>query len=236
MRNHNQNILQTNGLIVPTDFPNTQYEAVHKIIESTQSGHDLYEHYSGAWNALAYRFCASIDSGNIFVASLRTHGATPPPQERYTQERALFEFYSSGFSVFESTFYGLYTIGAFLEPSVFSLSSQRDQQRVSPSRARDAFTLAFPRDPILDTFTSIFGHQEYQRWREVRNVLTHRAAPGRRLYVSLGSEDTPLTEWKLNNTPLDESIATTGRQNLSRLLTDLLTGAAHFVATRFKEK
>src|SRR5680860_162031 len=106
-------ILRGNGLLVPADFPTAPYEVVLQVVESTQARHALYEHHAGAWNALAYRFRASVDCGDLFVTLLNTHGSAPEPQERYLQERALFDFFSAGFSVFECAFYGLYTIGAF---------------------------------------------------------------------------------------------------------------------------
>jgi hypothetical protein len=139
--------LKTNGLVAPAGFPIVPYEVIHKIVATARGNHPLYEHHAGAWNALAYRYRASVDCGNIFADLIKDHGTAPPPEQRYLQERALFDFFSSGFSVFESTFYGLYTIGAFLVPATFPLSSERDQQLVSPTRTRDAFARAFPGDP-----------------------------------------------------------------------------------------
>ncbi|MDO8566097.1 MAG: hypothetical protein Q7S04_02870 [Candidatus Moranbacteria bacterium] len=229
---HSPLALTTNGLIVPVGFPVASYESIHSIVSTAQASHLLYEHYAGAWNALAYRFRASMDHGDAFVLLFNSNGPTPPPEERYMQEKALFDFFSAGFSVFESTFYGLYVIGAFLSPTLFSLSSQKEQQQITPNRTRDTFTRAFPSDPILNTFSALFMDPEYQKWREIRNVLTHRTAPGRRIYVSIGSDDAPPTEWKLNNSVLDASIVTNGKSELSRLLTCLLEGSAKFVATR----
>lgn len=221
--------LSPNGLIAPSDFPVSQYESIHKIIESKAAGHSLYDHYAGAWNALAYRFCASIDHKNAFIVSIKKHGSTPPPKERYLQERILFDFFSSGFSTFEATFYGLYVIGTFIAPTNFSLSSEKDQQKVSPSSTRNAYINAFPNNPILLSFTDLFADPEYQQLREIRNILTHRTAPGRRMYVSIGSDDTPSTEWKLNSIPVDESIVINAVQALSRLLTQLLNASDDFV-------
>lgn len=222
--------LKSNGLVVPDDFPVGAYESVYRAIESKKAAHLLYEHYAGAWTALAYRFRAAMDYGEYFVALLKKHGATPPPEERYLQERALFDLYSSGFAAFECAFYGLYTVGAFISPREFPLTTPREQQQVSPSRTKVAFARAFPGDPILAVFAALFADPQYQQWREIRNVLTHRTAPGRRIYVSIGDDDEPPTEWKLNNSPLDESLASTGRRELSRLLGELLAGSATFVA------
>lgn len=226
--------LQGNGLLAPIDFPTAPYEFIYNAMEKAQARHPLYDHHAGAWNALAYRFRAMVDSGEAFAALMNAHGSAPRAEERYLQEKVLFDFFSAGFSVFECTFYGLYSIGAFLNPNIFVLSTARDQQQVSPTKTKVVFTKAFPADPILSSFTTLLADPRYQEWREIRNVLTHRTAPGRRIYVSIGDDDAPPAEWKVNNSPLDSSIVSNGRRELSRLLTVLLTAGADFVAARFK--
>jgi hypothetical protein len=227
-------VLQTNGLRIPVDFPVAAYDRIYHVVERTHRQHALYEHHAGAWNALAYRFRAVIDNGDAFALSLRTHGPAPPAHERYFQEGALFDFFSAGFSAFECMFYGIYTIGAFIEPRHFSLATEREQQRVSPTSTRDALARAFPDDPLLAVIAALFADPEYQRWRETRNVLTHRSAPGRRMYLSVGGDDERPTEWKIDNSPLDESIAERGRRELSRMLTALLEGEAVFAEGRLR--
>ena len=224
--------LQTNGLVVPNDFPAVAYGEIHKLVVGSWSTHALYEHYAGAWNAVAYRFRALVDYGDTFIDSLKTYGTAPEPEERYQQEKSLFGFFSSGFSTFESLFYGLFTIGAFVAPAAFPLLTPKDQQQVSPTRTKDAFTKAFATDPIVTAITGTLAAPDFQKWREIRNVLTHRTAPGRRMYVSIGSDDVPPDEWKLNNVPLDASIISSNRYALARLLKELLTAAETFVIAR----
>ena len=72
----------------------------------------------------------------------------------------------------------------------------------------------------------------YQRWRDMRNVLTHRAAPGRRVYVGLGADDAPPVEWKLNGLPLDSGLVPNHQRELSQLIGDVLSAAVTFLATR----
>src|SRR3989344_958539 len=113
--------LKSNGLNISEGFPIASYELIFEIINSAPKDSKLYEHFAGAWNAIAYRFQAVVEHGNAFAALIATHGSTPPPEERYAQEKTLFDFYSTGFSTFEATFYGLYTIGAFISPAEFPL-------------------------------------------------------------------------------------------------------------------
>jgi hypothetical protein len=224
--------LTTNGLITSSDFPITPYEAVHSKVVKKWSAHPLYDHYAGSWNALAYRFQAATNAGTILNQSLRDFGASPPPLERYRQEHELFSFFSCGFSAFEAAFYAAFTLGAFLTPSAFPLTTPKDQQRISPNLTIDAYQRTFVNDPILDVFNVLVMDSAYQQWREVRNVLTHRTAPGRRVYVSIGDDAAPNVEWKLNNIQLDEKLVPNRQRELSRLVSDLVSGLDAFLIER----
>lgn len=224
--------LSTNGLVPALGFPVASYEAVHAKVNSKWSTHALYEHYAGAWNALAYRFQGAVNAGESLASSFATHGASPIPQERFRQEHELFNFFSAGFSAFESSFYATFTIGAFLKPTDFPLHSPRDQQRVSPSQTVQAFKRAFPSDPLGDVFDALFADPAFQRWREVRNVLTHRTAPGRRIYVSIGADEEQPVEWKMNNIALDENLVPDRLNDLARLIDSVVAGIDVFLTNR----
>jgi hypothetical protein len=144
----------------------------------------------------------------------------------------LFGFFSSAFAAFEASFYGLFMIGAALDRGRFPMATARDQQAISPARTNAAFTAAFPGDPILAAFTTLFGDAAYLELREVRNILTHRTAPGRRFYVGLGDDDAPAGEWKTFNIVMDKDTTETRRATLAKLLTHLLTASEAFVVTK----
>lgn len=224
--------LKSNGLTPHADFPSELYDAVHAKVVARWSTELSYHHYSGAWNALAYRFHGTIEAGAKFQRSLRGYGAHPAPHQRFEQEEALFNFFSNGFAAFEALFYGLFAIGGFINATAFPLATQKEQQRVSPTYTTEAFRRAFPSDPLLVTFASLFGDPAYQRWRDMRNVLTHRAAPGRRVYVGIGIDDAPPVEWKLNNIPLDAALVPERQRELAKLISDVVSAADTFLATR----
>lgn len=224
--------LTPNGLIPHDDFPFEPYEAVHAKVAGQWSAAASYHQYSGAWNALAYRFHGSIEAGARFQKSLKVFGSHPAPHQRFEQEEALFNFFSNGFAAFEALFYGLFTIGSFMDQVAFPLGTPKDEQRVSPSHTHEAFRRAFPGDPLLNTFAGLLNDPAYQRWRDMRNVLTHRAAPGRRVYVGLGADDAPSVEWKLNGLPLDSGLVSNHQRELAQLIGDVLSAAVTFLATR----
>jgi hypothetical protein len=124
--------LTSNGLISHEDFPFQPYEAVHANMVARWSTTASYPQFSGAWNALAYRFHGAIDAGIKFQKSLSDYGPHPGPHQRYQQEEAMFNFFSNGFAAFEALFYGLFAIGSFIDAAAFPLTTQKEQQRVSP--------------------------------------------------------------------------------------------------------
>lgn len=224
--------LSPNGLPYHEDFPAKAYEAVHTHVLDNWSAEPTYFQYSGAWNALAYRFHGVIDAGARFQKSLKDHGAHPSPLQRYQQEEALFSFFSNGFSAFEAAFYAFFAVGSFIDSNAFPLFTMKEQQRVSPSYTAETFKRAFPNNALLVEFAKLFAEPSYQRWRDMRNVLTHRAAPGRRVFVGIGTDDAPPVEWKLNDLPLDSNLVPKHQRELAQLINDVVLAFERFLTTR----
>ena len=225
-------VLSNNGLTAHQDFPVEPYEIVHARAANRWSQEASYSHYTGAWNALAYRFHGALDAGARFQKSLKDFGPHPAPHQRYQQEEALFNFFSNGFAAFEAMFYGLFAIGSFIDAQAFPLTTPKDRQRVSPSSTADAFQRVFPNDLILDAFAGLFADPSYQRWRDMRNILTHRAAPGRRMYVGIGTDDAPPVEWKLNDLALDAALVQKHQRELAHLIANVLLATDKFLNSR----
>ncbi len=210
--------LSINGLAMPGDFPVAALESIHSRAFALRGTHaEIYEHFASAWNAVAYRFLAVAEYEIEFTASLSIHSADATL--RHQQEKQLFGFFSNGFSVFEAAFYGLFSLGSLQSPSEFPIATSKDQQRISPSTTMSALKLAFPSSPLNAALNSITNDPAYLEWREIRNVLTHRAAPGRRFHAHLGGKDFSIPDqWKLKDISLDVDMAPTKRAHLSRLL------------------
>lgn len=227
------NPLKTNGLIMPNDFPTLQYEAIFDRVSRKANSSVFIDQFAPAWNAVAYRYRALAEDERGFTA-LVNH-TTPEPQIRYEQERALFGFFSNGFSIFESTFYGLFALGAMLSPVNFPIASPREQQRISPQSTMVSFKAAFAGDAINDAINILITNTDYIEWREIRNILTHRAAPGRTFFVGIGGpNDEPLPDqWKIKGIALDKNMAVGRRRRLSDLLTQILDACQRFVEPYF---
>ena len=226
--------LSVNGLLMPRDFPVASFQAVQNTLQPiAQTQNELYVHFAGAWNAISYRYLSLAEYGEVFTNSIKLHGSSPPAVERYNQERALFGFFNNGFSVFESFFYGMFSIGALLRPESFAISTPADQQRITPVRTVDAYSKAFSGDTILSALSAVINDSALKEYREIRNILTHRSAPGRTFFLSAGSDEAPASQWKIRNIPLDESMAMERRGHVSQLLWGALDATRDFTSMQF---
>jgi hypothetical protein len=195
----------------------------------------MYEQWSGAWNAVSHRYLAVTEYSASFTTSVVDRTGTATIEGRHRQERDLFGFFGSAVSTLEAVFYGLFAIGGFLAPTLFPLATVDDQRRVSPSSTRTAFARVFTGDALVGVLETVTNDPAYRHLHDVRNVLTHRSAPGRRFFLGGGGDgDVPIPdEWKNLEIRLDRDMTRTRELELARLLTLLLEGSSVFVRARF---
>ncbi|UCE74598.1 MAG: hypothetical protein JSV56_02550 [Methanomassiliicoccales archaeon] len=212
--------LTTIGLIMPNDFPVSAYEKIHSRITAKQKTHpDSWSLYAGAWNAVAYRFYACVDHDKAFTESVQRGGSSPPQPERYIQEKELFCFFVTGLAVIESFCYGLFAIGSILDKKNFKIGISKELRSISPEKTTRQFLKAFPQDDIARELNQMINAQEFIDWKEIRNILTHRSAPGR--LISLGREE---TLW-IKGIQIDINTTTSKLKWLEKTMSDLLKAA-----------
>ncbi len=225
--------LSTNGLVMPSDFPVSPYEAVHARLPKDHPENTYYREHAGAWNAVAHRFLAAAQYSDDFTASIRQTAGSASVEARHYQEKSLFGFFTNGLSAIEATFYGLFAMGGLLNSAFFPMTTPEDQQNVTPRNTFTTYGKAFPGDPILIILGAVLKDSAYQELKQIRNVLAHRTAPGRQIYLTVGDSEPMAEEWKLFNIPLDVNLTVRRRAQLARLLMNLLEGAEIFAETRF---
>lgn len=217
---------------MPSDFPSEPYDEVSRRVGSfsTHTPATL-SHFAGAWNAVAYRYSACADYDVAFTDSIRCYGDAPPPQERNLQERCLFGFFVSGLAALESIYYGLFAVGALLNPAHFPLSTDNEMRAVNPRSTADHYFRVFPSEGITNVLLQLEQSQEFKDWREIRNILAHRTAPGRIIHASTTGIDSPAL-WR-TGIPLDTNTTTSRRTWLAAKLTLLITEANAFTQSHF---
>ncbi len=144
------------GFEVPDDFPQKPYEAILTRVGSQRHPDSLF-HYSGSWNAVAYRFTSCATSSETFTDSVRVAGFAPPLPERFEQEVALFNFFINGLAVIDSFFYGLYWIGSMVDTKSFPIRSGDDLRHIQVHCTVKIYTANFPSSPLIAAFGCL-GH------------------------------------------------------------------------------
>ena len=221
---------------VPDDFPQKPYDAVHARVNSSPRDDKVRFHYGGAWNAVLYRFVSCARSDETFANSVRTAGLTPGHPERFIQEDALFGFFVNGLSVIESFFYGLRWIGSMVDTTSFPVPTEDELENIKLDKTVDEYMSRFGTCPLTDAFGRLRyrdssgnarNTSEYREWKEIRNILAHRAHYGRS--ISMGGPGGVV--WRAHEIQLTGQFTTTKRQWLASTLAELMNGAEIFVVT-----
>jgi hypothetical protein len=225
--------LAANNLFMPLDFPTAAFERAYsraRLRAASQA--PTFDHFNAAWNAISLRFLTLCAEGESFAAAISNVDSGEAFEQRYRQERHLFGFFCNGFSAFEAFFYGMFAVGSLLKPPLFRMTTPYEQQVVSPNGTERAYRSHFTGDPMLAAMQSVLSDAAYIEWKMVRNILTHRTAPGRTMYASAGGDAAPAPRWKIGGITLDGSTLVTRRAHAARMLGVLLDAAALFVENR----
>lgn len=148
-----------------------------------------YQQFYSAWVGLAFRFreCANHDAA--FTASFQQSHGEATGEALYREDAALFDFFLKGLSVLDCLAYGLYALGALIRtptdvPSIpphpaFPLLDPQGAKKlrsITFDRTLDTFAREFPGLAITKQLAYIHADPTYDAWKDMRNVLAHRAA------------------------------------------------------------
>jgi hypothetical protein len=220
--------LERFDLDLPDDFAVAEMDAIHghlsDLSEDRRQSPEWSE-WAGACNGIVYRYLACDEHGTALADSL-DQSLSPPQPERYRQERLLFSFFVEGLSCIECCYYGFYFVGAMVDAEAFGPGF--DPQKVTRARVVQRYQDHFQSDEITSSLEAINASSELKVWGNVRNLLAHRATPGRHFYVGGLAE----AEWlgkELSGNSIRER-----RSWLAETMQALLVPAARFVHERIE--
>jgi hypothetical protein len=213
---------------LPPDFPEAQYSAIQKRIsvDLKQGPPDSTAEFAGGWNGLRYRYLVCLEHDRQFTTSIE---GPRTDVERYNQERDLYGFFVNGQSAIECLCYGLHAIASILKPTDFSVSRPEDLRAIKWHKTAKKFATFFPGEDLTGSLDRLLKSGDFTKWQEHRNILAHRATPGRGIY--LGGPRNGVMEW--SNIELDKNTTATRRYWLSETVGDLLLSADTFTARHF---
>lgn len=223
---------------MPDDFPVTPYENITESIhlareadKHPESWHpEAWREFASAWNAVAFRFCSCAEHDVAFTEAMKRPEKFSKSHEIYIQERELFGFFVSGLSVIDSTCYALFAVGSMLDVQTFPIATSDDKKKITSEMTADKFGSAFKSERISSVLRQLIDSKDYQEWKTIRNIISHRSAPPRTIFI--GGEHHGEVVWGLN-IQLDEHTTNSRRKWLADTLCELLKAAETFTAARF---
>ena len=192
---HGSMVANTIGIQMPADFPLAAYNDIHSHTAPLQPRFpDAFRHYAGAWKAVAIRFRSAAEADDVFQSSLNEQSSV---EQRFRQEVALFQFFTSSVSVLDSCAYALHAIGNMIDAAAFPLTGQ--SLRTANFRGvGKSFVAGFPADSLAVALVSINADTLATELRDFRNFLTHRVASSRS-YVMPTTGPNPPVRWEVSH-------------------------------------
>lgn len=112
-------------LQIDDDFPCGEWEQLnailgryrHQYLGDTHKAH-CWSRFIRAWHSVVYRYKACCEANDSFVQlwDRLSEPAMPPPEDRYAQERDLFNFVVNALSCVEAAFMAFYAMTATQHP------------------------------------------------------------------------------------------------------------------------
>jgi hypothetical protein len=225
--------ISTVGLIMPNDFPVVYYEAVSKALiphKEVEAHKETWAQFAAAWNGLAYRYLSCWEHNSGFTKAIRKSGKSPLPPQRYIQERELFNFFTSGLAALECFSFGVYAIGAILKPEFFPMKSEDDMRKIKLKLTANMYEKSFPQQGITSALKNTAKSSQLGEWRDIRNILIHRSAPGRKFHI--GGESHGLAIWNAK-IEINEKTTSVKYEWLTSTLVKLVSAADEFTSKHF---
>jgi hypothetical protein len=223
-------------LAMPAGFPEATLEAItSRVILKMKNPSAELDSFGGAKNGMRFRLRACADYAAGFTQSVQKFGDAPPVEERYKQETFLFTFFVSGTAVLDSLSMLIYIAAAQIRPSEFPMQ-KRQIKGINCKSVAAHLERAFPSEALTLALKQLIIDPRFHEWSEFRNVLAHRAVPGRTLYLSTGgsASDKP-ADWRVDTTgvKIDENLAPPRLAWLVGRLATLLAAADEFTTNHF---
>ncbi len=193
MQNHSALAMQhsaTYGIDMPIAFPEVQAaefkDLARETAEGSTGGSLAWTEFAGASNLIAWRFRSALESWHkyqeIEAIKAKTH------EDYYQQECLFFNMFASAVSCIESS---TYAIAAILShDSMLSMPfNAKEQKNCSPYNLHTWLLKSNNQkkvEVLEKVFKSLLASDEWNRFQEIRNRLSHRSNLPRHLFASVG--------------------------------------------------
>lgn len=240
---------------MPAAFPGPDFQAfgiaasaIFPPILSDETLFDSQEkrrHFDWSWQAVRYRYRNCFNCNEDFKrllarASELWQAGWSDEELIYEVERCIYQFFTSGLSIFDSFAFCLYFYGNALKPSGFpEVARPRDIRR---DKTAQAFKNAFPEAALTGLLTGLPKDARFRQIDFVRNIVGHRVSGRRSVQVSsTTAADGTHTHWRKETWHLpgltealifDEELLQRQLDGITGLLASLSSAAREFAESQ----
>jgi hypothetical protein len=183
-------------LPIPHNFPVDNYEAIASLVtlKLNDTNKDEFSFFIDSWKGFLHRFLACTEHDKNFREWVSAVAQNDSSYKRYAEDRELFNFFVNGLSAIECLCCALFAIGAIEEIAqtgqrtnlAFSIKTEKDLKHITPTITTERFQSQFVNVDITATLKNLFDDKsitedaaKYKEWKKIRDILAHRAQPGR---------------------------------------------------------
>ena len=217
-----------NEVLMPVDFPNREFNEITERV--AKFGNDpRYKEFAGGHHGVKYRLRACYDHSDQFVSLFDQFGVGPARiEDRVGQESNLFGFFSSGLSALECFGYCIHFMASLINSTDFQTTNLK---AITLKSTSTAFAVAYPTEGITTAIQVTLNSDEFSKWSDLRNILSHRSAPVRNFFMS-GPEN---TNWQAGsgNIKFDRDLTTDRLSWLKSEMNALVVAANKFALAKF---
>ena len=223
-------------------FPQVPYEKANGRLAplANSPNGETWRQFALAWNAVAFRFQACAEYDEAFRELFAEFGSNAGGLDRYRQQRDLYGCIVNACSVVESCYYAAHAVGALADPVAFPISTPEAQRAAKPKATARRYRARFSGDPFTSVLDSIIAEPFWSDLNSLRNVLIHRAAPGKAVHLTAaGSPIAPLpdqlrlTDFHLADRDFDTQLTRDCRDWVARSLHTFCCGLDDFTVRQF---
>lgn len=180
-------ICETYQLEMPVCFPGDELDkfvsAANRILEKSPKSEAAKE-FRSASNLIGWRFRACYDEMQVYC---ETWQRVDCHETLYHRERALFGMLCAGQSCLECTCYAISALAS--HPTAFGIPfGERERKNCGPSELVGRFRAISPQDHLCLVLDEIASSARWNRWRKMRNRVSHRSNMPREIYASNGAD------------------------------------------------
>jgi hypothetical protein len=219
---------QVPDIRMPHDFPLQPYSDLYRaVVGQLVSNTEERRMFTWGFRGVARRFRSCCEADEEFRKAYYAWRNTKSAEDLYREDKALFHFFSDGLSAIETLFFALYIVGWVVKPEHFPTGSEK---QIEPKFTSGKFTSHFPDEPLSLALKNAVSSSEYREWKNLRNPLAHRYAPGKSVTIDLGQG----SAWhSFLGLELDEQFTSRRRKWLANNLCQILESANGFAKDHY---